>query len=153
MIKRKSSTSTPKNQPPQQHNTQVEDKRAVLLSPEGSAQGEHIETQYLDNVHRDEFFQLCEDFRLNINTIFSKILTLREKHRLNIFFRTIKEKHGIRIMDSLIYLEEKHARFNQLLKCLDQENEYLIKTEASEMGKKYKMPTNHLKDFLEFEKK
>ena len=151
MIKRKSSTSTPKKQTPQQSN-QIEDKRAVPLS-EGSHHNEHLETQYLDNVHKEDFFALCESFRINIGSLFTKILTLREKHRFNIFLRTIKERNGIRVMDSLIYIEEKYARFNQLLKCLDQENEYLLKVEASELSKKYKLPTNHLKDFLEFEKK
>lgn len=155
MIKRKSSTLTPKNQASRQCNSQMhsEDKRAVLLSTDGSVQSEHIETQYLENIHKDEFFVLCDDFRININSLFSRMLTLREKHRFNIFLRTIKDNHGIRIMDSLIYIEEKYARFNQLLKCLDQENEYLIKVEASEINTKHKLPNTHLKDFLEFEKK
>ena len=152
MIKRKSSTSIQKN-PQQSNQPRYEDKRAVLLSPDGSVQSEHIETQYLENIHKEDFFLLCEDFRININSLFSKMLTLREKHRFNIFLRAIKEKHGVRIMDSLIYIEEKYARFNQLLKCLDQENEYIIKTEAAEINTKYKLPNTHLKDFLEFEKK
>lgn len=152
MIKRKSSTSIQKN-PPSSSQPRYEDKRAVLLSTEGSVQSEHIEAQYLENIHKDEFFILCEDFRININSLFSKMLTLREKHRFNIFLRAIKEKHGVRIMDSLIYIEEKYARFNQLLKCLDQENEYIIKTEAAEINTKHKLPNTYLKDFLEFEKK
>ncbi len=152
MIKRKLSTSIQKN-PQQSNQPRYDDKRAVLLSPDGSVQSEHIETQYLENIHKEDFFLLCEDFRININSLFSKMLTLREKHRFNIFLRAIKEKHGVRIMDSLIYIEEKYARFNQLLKCLDQENEYIIKTEAAEINIKYKLPNTHLKDFLEFEKK
>jgi len=131
---------------------QLEDKRAKPLSL-STIHSEEQEEHYLDIVHKEEFFNLANDYRINIKTLFTKILTLREKHRFNIFLRNIKEKNGIRIMDSLMYIEEGYARFNQMIKTLDQENTHLMKTEASEIGTKYKMPTNWLNDFLEFEQK
>lgn len=153
MLKRKSSTSSklPVSAPADDILVLIEDIRAIPISDEGSSQSQHLETRYLDSVHKDLFFELGKKFRLDISSMFSKILTLREKHRFNIFLRVIKEKHGIRIMDSLIYLEERHIRFNQLLKYLDQENEFLLKKEASEISPKFKMSSNFLEAFLEFD--
>ena len=128
----------------------MEDKRAVPLYDNGT-NNEHQEKNHLDNVHKEEFFNLSKIYRIKIKTLFSKPLTLRDKHAFNIFLKTIKEKHGIRIMDSLVYIEEGYARFNQMVKALDQENTYLVKVEATEFGPKYKMDSNCLDEILEFE--
>lgn len=148
MFKTKSSTSS---KPQEIHQIQLDDIRAVPVT-EGSHFSEHLETQYLDSIHKNNFYDLCKLHKVSLG-MFNKTLSLKDKHRINIFFRIIKQRNGVRIMDSLIYLEEKCGRFNQLIKCLDEENQWTLKIEASELSDKYKIVTNHLKDFMEFEKK
>lgn len=129
----------------------IEDIRSIPVV-DSSNYGECLEEHYIDNVLRDLFFELCEAFRLDINNVFSKTPSLREKHRFNMFLRSIKQHNGFRIIDSLIFLEEKNVRFIQAIKQLDQENEYSLKMECAEIDERYKEKPTHLKDFLEFDK-
>jgi hypothetical protein len=150
MRKKESSAST-STKTSQQHNNNIviEDKRAVPIL---NKDVEYSIDTYLDNIQREKFYKLCTDSNVDLKILFSKPLTLKEKHNFNIFIRLNKEKHNIKILESLIYIESELVSFNQLVKYLDQENIYIAKTEAQDYGSKYKITNNKLKEFMEFEK-
>jgi len=143
--------SLPSSKEEKVHQIQLEDIRAIPIT-DGSHFSEHLETQYIENIHKNNFYDLCKLHKVPLS-LFNKTLSLKDKHKINIFFRILKQRNGIRIMDSLIYLEERCGRFNQLINCIDEENQWTLKIEASELSEKYKIVTNRLKDFMEFEKK
>jgi hypothetical protein len=124
-----------------------EDKRVKVVTNKDT----EFDGACLDNINKERFEKILSKFKINCSDLFSRALTLREKHKLNIVLRHAKEKQGVRIMDSLIYFEELYIRFPQLLKYLDQENMYLLKVEASEISHQYKMTKNILTEFLEFD--
>lgn len=147
MFKRKQSISS--DDIKESNYTQISDNRITMVSNALQSNGQ-LENQYIENIHKGTFLDLCKVYKFSLDD-FNKVLTLNEKHRINMFLRTLKNDHNIRIIDSLIYIEERSSRFVQLIKCLDEENLYLLKTEAADVNVKYKMPSNRLKDFLEFE--
>lgn len=92
----------------------------------------------------DEQMKLSE---VNMEKIICKVKHISHCYKFNIFLKRMN-KEGYRLMDIIIYLENKYANFKKIISALNDENLHNLKLELVAINPKLKLKTNKLKHFF-----
>ncbi len=109
-----------------------------------------VENEFGDAIDEEDFYSLLNACKININLLDKKKTpkTIENFKRFNRFILKNKNKFGINVSDSLIYLEKKYLPFSKLLLALDDTNKEILK---KEMADKHciKIQRNNLDEFFD----
>lgn len=97
---------------------------------------EQIENDLHHELDSDRFFSILEkeygyDFKTISRYIQGGVYSFNEQHEFNIVLRRMKREHGIKISESVLFLEET-ILMNQILRFIDDETEWILRDEMEE---------------------
>jgi len=121
----------------------------ISLNDRQSLLGRRVENDILNKMHKDIFIDFVKECEIRLEYLFTKTkLCVQDYHNFNLFLRKLKEKYGVNIYETMLFMEDYYVKFKKILSMLDADNAFELK---KEMSKKYniKILTTTLPDFLE----
>lgn len=82
----------------------------------------------------ESFLKILEEYDINLDFICSKRKkhNLKEFHEFNFLLKNLHEHEKLNIVDCCLCIEENYLKIQDVIKCLNEENAYLLRLSLAE---------------------